>query len=262
MTLWKSLWYLTNSLIRYFQRMTSVSPLPSYMSGYLHQLGGQASGVYRSASDYKHKPFEHWHLWRLKSYCSYVSLPRLVETRRPPPPSPDSVMPPAGAIKHKPAPNVPNGDLQHRISCKVASEHVMLCNLRTGLFQRISPINEAYVRRRDKIKNRISSQRVSLVGRAPPAQARRRGQQPAKIVPTHTTQAEKTVPTHTIQPTQPTTLHLTRHQERRTQIPIKSVPLLPPPSNSFKIEQWTEKLLEEARSSYNHLKLIWIFWIP
>ena len=39
--------------------MTSVSPLPSYMSGYLHQLGGQASGVYRSASDYKHKPFEH-----------------------------------------------------------------------------------------------------------------------------------------------------------------------------------------------------------
>ena len=42
--------------------MTSVSPLPSYMSGYLHQLGGQASGVYRSASDYKHKPFEHWQL--------------------------------------------------------------------------------------------------------------------------------------------------------------------------------------------------------
>ena len=134
------------------------------------------------------------------------------------------------------------------------------------MFQRISPINEAYVRRRDKIKNRISSQRVSLVARAPPAQAqdRRRGQQqPAKIVPTHTTQPEKMVPTHTIQAgkivpthtTHPTTLHLTRHQQQRVQIPIKSVPLLPPPSNSFKIEQWTEKLLEEARSSYNHLKL-------
>ena len=141
----------------------------------------------------------------------------------------------------------------------------MLCKLRTRLFQRISPINEAYVRRRDKIKNRISSQRVSLVGRAPPA----RRQQPAKIVPTHTTQLEKIVPTHTTQPektvpthtTQPTTLHLTRHQQQRVQIPIKSVPLLPPPSNSFKIEQWTEKLLEEARSSYNHLKLIWIPWI-
>ena len=117
------------------------------------------------------------------------------------------------------------------------------------MFQRISPINEAYVRRRDKIKNRISSQRVSLVGRAPPA----RRQQPAKIVPTHNTQTEKIVPTHT---TQPTTLHLTRQQQQRVQIPIKSVPLLPPPSNSFKIEQWTEKLLEEARSSYNHLKLI------
>ena len=129
------------------------------------------------------------------------------------------------------------------------SRHVMLCKLRTRLFQRISPINEAYVRRRDKIKNRISSQRVSLVGRAPPA----RRQQPAKIVPTHTTQPEKIVPTHTIHPT---TLHLTRHQQQRVQIPIKSVPLLPPPSNSFKIEQWTEKLLEEARSSYNHLKLI------
>ena len=234
--------------------MTSVSPLPSYMSGYLHQLGGQASGVYRSASAYKHSNTDNPH-----SYSSYVSLPRLVETRRPPPPSPDSVVPLAGGVKHKPAPNVPNGDLQHKISCKVASEHVMLCKFRTRLFQRISPINEAYVRRRDKIKNRISSQRVSLVGRAPPAQARRRGQQPAKIVPTHTTQAVKTVPTHTIQPTQPvqpTTLHLTRHQERRAKIPIKSVPLLPPPSNSFKIEQWTEKLLEEARSSYNHLKLI------
>ena len=33
--------------------MTSVSPLPSYMSGYLHQLGGQASGVYRSAKSFK-----------------------------------------------------------------------------------------------------------------------------------------------------------------------------------------------------------------
>ena len=145
------------------------------------------------------------------------------------------------------------------------SRHVMLCKLRTRLFQRISPINEAYVRRRDKIKNRISSQRVSLVARAPPAQTQdRRKQQPAKIVPTNTTQPEKTVPTHTIQTekivpthtTQPTTLHLTRHQQQRVQIPIKSVPLLPPPSNSFKIEQWTEKLLEEARSSYNHLKLI------
>ena len=30
-----------------YQRMTSVSPLPSYMSGYLHQLGGHSSGVYR-----------------------------------------------------------------------------------------------------------------------------------------------------------------------------------------------------------------------
>ena len=30
-----------------YQRMTSVCPLPSYMSGYLHQLGGHASGVYR-----------------------------------------------------------------------------------------------------------------------------------------------------------------------------------------------------------------------
>ena len=29
-----------------YQRMTSVCPLPSYMSGYLHELGGN-SGVYR-----------------------------------------------------------------------------------------------------------------------------------------------------------------------------------------------------------------------
>ena len=102
--------------------MTSVSPLPSYMSGYLHQLGGQASGVYRSA-----KSFKRWIVCssigtlttgNCNSYCSYVSLPRLVETRRPPPPSPDSVVPPAGGAKHKPA---PNGDLQHRISCKVTS---------------------------------------------------------------------------------------------------------------------------------------------
>ena len=31
-----------------YQSMTSVCPLPSYMSGYLHQLGGHSSGVYRS----------------------------------------------------------------------------------------------------------------------------------------------------------------------------------------------------------------------
>ena len=37
-----------------YQSMTSVCPLPSYMSGYLHQLGGHSSGVYRS--DHYHGP--------------------------------------------------------------------------------------------------------------------------------------------------------------------------------------------------------------
>ena len=83
-----------------YLRMTSVCPLPSYMSGYLHQLGGHSSGVYRSISsirvqfgkntDFKPKINDTTvgvsnrfpqHFPNLYTF-SYVSLPRLLETNR------------------------------------------------------------------------------------------------------------------------------------------------------------------------------------
>ena len=90
-----------------YQRMTSVCPLPSYMSGYLHELGGN-SGVYRlEILKCFYRLLKEWlnDIW-----FSYVSLPRLVETRKPLV-SPDPLLEPNPNSKHRN--NIPNGSVPY-----------------------------------------------------------------------------------------------------------------------------------------------------
>ena len=199
-----------------YQRMTSVSPLPSYMSGYLHQLGRHASGVYRFNS--AEGPFGQRNSTNI---CSYVSLPRTVETKRPIiTNSPDSF------ISQK---NISNGDINHnRINIKVCKKKVFLKRYWL-LSQRISSNKEDYIRRKDKIKSRITNQRAKNIAqnRSKNIRSQKIIQNTRKVVPT--CEASKIL------------------QIQKRNVPLKSLPLFSGSSNNYQIEEWTEKLLEEAR---------------
>jgi len=163
------------------------------MSGYLHELGGN-SGVY-----------------------SYVSLPRLVETRKPLV-SPDStLLEPNPNSKHRN--NIPNGSVPYlRKNIQNGSLH-----LKKITCQRVNANNEAYIKRRDKIKNRIASQRINISNYKPNVQDTK--------IPTSQVRNKRTTTSTKIVPTFEAT------QQRRS-VPLKG---------AFKINEWTEKLLEEAR---------------
>ena len=89
--------------------------------------------------------------------------------------------------------------------------------------QRVNANNEAYIKRRDKIKNRIASQRINISNYKPNVQDTKIST--SQVRNKRTTRSTKIVPT------------FEATQQRRS-VPLKG---------AFKINEWTEKLLEEAR---------------
>ena len=157
------------------------------------------------------------------SIFSYVSLPRTVETKRPIiTNSPDSF------ISQKP---LSNGEIKHnRINIKVNIQTYNGFNwtLYWLFFKRICSNQEDYIRRKDKIKSRITNQRAknNAQNRSKNVKSQRKIQTPAKVVPTS---------------------EASRILQKRN-VPLKSLSIFPGSSNTYQIEEWTEKLLEEARS--------------
>ena len=89
--------------------------------------------------------------------------------------------------------------------------------------QKVNANNETYIKRRDKIKNRIASQRINISNYKPNVQDTKIST--SQIRNKRTTTSTKIVPTY----------EATR---QRRSVPLKG---------AFKIDEWTEKLLEEAR---------------
>ena len=95
--------------------------------------------------------------------------------------------------------------------------------------QRISSNKEDYIRKKDKIKNRITNQRAKNIAqnRSINIRSQKIIQNTRKVVPTY--EASKIL------------------QIQKINVPLKRLPIFPGSSNNYQIEEWTEKLLEEAR---------------